>query len=150
MLFDAVRNAGAEAAVLCFGAKNTVSAARRESAAKLLRKNGIPFAETAESFAEMMREHHPRTVAVFADSPVAFGGFPLPAGVPEPAFVGGMFDQWHFSAPELYSRVFLCIQDFKTEGERCADLLLRMISGENITGIFSVPSVRIAEPERRN
>ncbi len=144
-LVDAVLAARANAAYVWFPSENTVARARKECARKSLAAAHIPYAETPEELAALLRRQPGAKLAVFADSPWSLPELPqLYGAAPPERLFGAMFDSWKYTAPDWFDRIFLCIQDFEAMGRRCADLLIDQI--EN--GEAWAPGLRIEIPHR--
>ena len=126
-LAELCHQAGAEFFAVLFESGNPVSRTRKEAACDYFVRHGLPYGTDPEALHRYLRNNPGRPVAILGNS----GGGTcadlrqLPAElVDNRTFVGGFFDNWIYPDKSLFSRIFICRQDFRGLAARCTEITL--------------------------
>ena len=130
------------AAAVYFPLENTVSRFRRAQAEKFLQANNIPYVLHLEEIPQLLKNHPHCRFGIFANNPQLTELNAFLAADPPDLCVGGMFDSWHYAAPECFNAIYLCMQDAETAGSLAAEYIVRMLRGDD-----SVESLTLIPPK---
>ncbi len=119
------------AAAVYFPEDNTVALFRRAQAEKFLQRHNIPYVLDLNEIPALLKRYPKAGFGIFANNPNIPEFKNIVAVNPPSVCIGGMFDSWHFAAPECFDAIYLCMQDAKSVGKLAAEYVVRMLRGDD-------------------
>ena len=134
-------------AAVHFPEDNTVALFRRAQAEKFLQRHNIPYVLDLNEIPELLKRDPNAGFGILANNPNIPVLKDFFAANPPAFCVGGMFDSWHYAAPEGFDAIYLCMQDAKAVGKLAAEYVVRMLRGDDsIEPLTLIPPKEIIVP----
>lgn len=148
-LAEKCRNAGADIFLVNFHGQNMVAQTRRQAACEYLTANKIEY-YTEENFsAEILKQNPGKSLGVLGDSGDALAKLlhdKYDNELSERKIFGGFYDYWERGSSDLFSKVYICRQDFNEISIQAIRLMLNMLDNIPVTEKFiTIPPEKIIE-----
>lgn len=146
LLFAEAEKTGYDAALVRFGKGNIVSEERLNALIPLLKKAGKPFFLNKEEFYEWRKENRCSGLCIFGDSIPAYEFCQelFAEGRRPKRVIGCGFDRVPPESAVFFDKIHICIQDFKSIGEKAVLVILALLEGKKLSGkIYRIPPVGI-------
>ena len=147
LLFAEAEKNGYDAALVRFGKGNIVSEERLNALVSLLKKNEKPFFLNNEDFHKWRKKNRCSGLCIFGDTVPSHEFlqelFPEKKMRPK-QLIGCGFDRIDPESTIFFDKIHICIQDFKSIGEKAVLVILGLLEGEKRSGkIYRIPPVGI-------
>ena len=145
LLYKEMERDHVDAVLVRFGKTNPVTEERLNALKILLKKSGKPFFCTEKAVREWVRHNRSSTLCIAGDTvpPKDFCDDLFSEGRPK-RLIACSFDRIPSESALLYDRIHICIQDFKSIGEKAVSVILALLDGKKLSGkIYRIPPIGI-------